>query len=272
MKNLIVTIVMALVLSLPLETMAQEKHASDGLKWGVAGYTYRNFTIDQTLEYLQSLGIKYLSIKDFWLPLDSTEEQMDAFKAKCKSYGVDPYILGPIYMRNPQQVETAFAYAQRYGAKMFIGVPSYDMLDMVIAKVKETGIKVAIHTHGPDMPNLFPDIKVVVEKVGDPNLGIGCCMDLAHSYRFGSNPAKDIVKYKKWIYDIHIKDATEPSKAGVAKEMGRGGMNIPAIIKSLKKIGYKGVISIEYEGSPENPHPAVSETIGYLHGASDCIL
>ena len=265
---LIVTLLCTMLTELPAQT---SKHGSDDYNLGVAGYTYRKFSIDQTLQYLKNLDIKYLSIKDFWLPLDATVEEMDAFKQKCASYGVDPYILGPIYMRKPEQVETAFAYARRYGAKMFIGVPSYETLDLVIAKVKETGIKVAIHTHGPDMPNLFPDIRVVVEKVGDPNLGIGCCMDLAHSYRFGQDPAKDILKYKKWIYDIHIKDVTEPSKKGKAKEMGRGGMDIPAIIKSLKKIGYNGVISIEYEGSPDDPHPAVAETAGYLRGVMDTV-
>ena len=271
MKKFITLALLALSLSCAgqKDPSAQAGHPSDGYKLGVAGYTYRKFTIDQTLEQLRDLGIKYLSVKDFWLPLDATVEEMEAFKAKCASFGVDPYILGPIYMSTPEQVEKAFAYAQRYGAGMFIGVPSYDILDQVVAKVKETGIKVAVHTHGPDLPDLFPDIRTVVEKVGDPSVGIGCCMDLAHSYRYGEDPAKDIQQYGEWIWDIHIKDVTEPSKAGVAKEMGRGGMDIPAIVESLRKIGYQGVISIEYEGSADNPTPAVAETAGYLRGVMD---
>ena len=256
----------------PLDLSAQGSvHKSDGFHIGAAGYTFRKFSIDQTLESLRRLGIKYLSIKDFWLPLDATVEDMAAFRDKCASYGVDPYILGPIYMSTPEQVEEAFAYVRRFGSEMFIGVPSYDVLDLVVRKVRETGIKMAIHTHGPDLPDLFPDIRVVVEKVGDPTLGIGCCMDLAHSYRYGQDPARDIRKYAKWIWDIHIKDVTLPSKAGVAKEMGRGGMDIPAIVKSLRRIGYKGVISIEYEADEDDPLPAVAETAGYLCGVMDGI-
>ena len=256
----------------PLDLSAQGSvHKSDGFHIGAAGYTFRKFSIDQTLESLRRLGIKYLSIKDFWLPLDATVEDMAAFRDKCASYGVDPYILGPIYMSTPEQVEEAFAYVRRFGSEMFIGVPSYDVLDLVVRKVRETGIKMAIHTHGPDLPDLFPDIRVVVEKVVDPTLGIGCCMDLAHSYRYGQDPARDIRKYAKWIWDIHIKDVTLPSKAGVAKEMGRGGMDIPAIVKSLRRIGYKGVISIEYEEDEDDPLPAVAETAGYLRGVMDGI-
>ena len=80
-----------------------------------------------------------VSIKDFWLPLDATVEDMAAFRDKCASYGVDPYILGPIYMSTPEQVEEAFAYVRRFGSEMFIGVPSYDVLDLVVRKVRETG-------------------------------------------------------------------------------------------------------------------------------------
>ena len=156
--------------------------------------SYRKFNIDQTLQFLKDMGVKYFSVKDWWLPLDSTREQMDAFKAKCASYGIEGYILGPIYMKSESQVDQAFAYAGRYGSKMFIGVPDYDLLPYVIEKVRETGIRVAIHTHGPDGA-AFPDIRTVVELVKDPSLGVGCCMDLGHTFRSGYNVAKDIRKY-----------------------------------------------------------------------------
>ena len=120
----------------PLDLSAQGSvHKSDGFHIGAAGYTFRKFSIDQTLESLRRLGIKYLSIKDFWLPLDATVEDMAAFRDKCASYGVDPYILGPIYMSTPEQVEEAFAYVRRFGSEMFIGVPSYDVLDLVVLAV-----------------------------------------------------------------------------------------------------------------------------------------
>ena len=114
-------------------------HGSDDMKIGVAGYSYRQFSIDETLAMLQSMDVKYLSIKDWWLPLDSTKEQMDAFKAKCASYGVDGYILGPIYMKSKEEVDVAFDYAQRVGVKLLVGVPNYELLDYTEQKVKEYG-------------------------------------------------------------------------------------------------------------------------------------
>lgn len=273
MRKLITFFAVALALasSLPAEAqLVKGKHGSDDFQIGVAGYSYRKFDIDQTLNYLQSMGVKYFSVKDWWLPLDSTKEQMDAFKAKCAGYGIEGYILGPIYMRSEAEVDKTFAYAQRYGADMFIGVPDYELLDYVIAKVKETGIKVAIHTHGPDGA-AFPDIRTVVEKVGDPKLGVGCCMDLGHTVRMGYDVAKDIVKYREWIYDIHIKDETAPDKSGQTWEMGRGIIDFVPVVKALRKIHYSGKVSLEFEKNGDNPHPGVAESIGYLRGVCDAV-
>ena len=271
MKQLFRLLTLAALLSLTLPAKAQlvsGPRGYDDFKIGVAGYTYRSYDIDQTLAFLQSMEVKYLSIKDWWLPLDSTKEQMDAFKAKCREYGVNPYILGPIYMRSEADVDRAFAYAERYGADVFIGVPTYELTDYMIKKVKETGIKVAIHTHGPDGAP-FPNIQKVAEIFKDPSLGVGCCMDLGHSVRMGEDIVKDIKKYKDWIYDIHIKDETAPSKQGKTWEMGRGVMDFRPIMKVLRQIKYKGVVSLEFEKNGDNPHPGIAESIGYLRGVAD---
>ena len=244
------------------------KHGSEDFKIGVAGYSYRIYTIDQTLEFLQSMGVHYFSVKDWWLPLDSTVEEMEAFKAKCASYGVEGYILGPIYMSSKEEVDRAFAYAGRYGSKVFIGVPDYDLIDYVIAKVAETDIKVAIHTHGPDGA-AFPSIYKIMELVKDPSLGVGCCLDMGHSVRSGEDIAKIVRKYHKWIYDIHIKDETAPSKEGWTWEMGRGVIDYRPVVKALRKVKYHGVISLEFEKNPDNPHPGIAESIGYLRGILD---
>ena len=271
MKKLFNIFTLAAMLSFVTPAEAQlvsGPRGSEDFKIGVAGYTYRSFKLDETLAFLKSMDVKYLSVKDWWLPLNSTEEQMEAFKAKCKEYGVNPYILGPIYMRSEADVDRAFDYAKRYGAEMFIGVPNYELADYVIKKVKDTGIKLAIHTHGPDGAP-FPNIYKVVEIFKDPSLGIGCCMDLGHSVRMGEDIVKDIKKYKEWIYDIHIKDETAPEKKGQTWEMGRGVIDFRPIVKVLRQIKYQGVVSLEFEKNGKNPHPGVAESIGYLRGIAD---
>ena len=245
-----------------------ETRGSEDFNIGVAGFTYRKFSIDETLAFLKDMGVHYLSIKDFWLPIGSSVEEMEAFKAKCASFEVEPYILGPIYMRSQEAVDAAFDYVARFGHAMFIGVPNYELLDYTASKVRETGIKVAIHTHGPDN-HPFPNIKDIVDRVKDPAVGIGCCMDLGHSVRYGDDILKDIAEYKDWIYDIHMKDESEASRQGNTWEMGRGVMNYKEIVAALRQIGYTGKISLEFEKNAENPTPGVAESIGYFRGVCD---
>ena len=266
--KLALALAMAMMVNPSQAQLIEGKRGSEDFKIGVAGYSYRKFNIEQTLTLLKSMEVKYLSVKDWWLPLNSTKEQMAAFKAKCAEYGVNPYILGPIYMKSEAEVDRAFAYAERYGSDVFIGVPNYELADYVIKKVKETGIKVAIHTHGPDGAP-FPNIQKVAEIFKDPSLGVGCCMDLGHSVRMGEDIVKDIKKYKDWIYDIHIKDETAPSKKGATWEMGRGVIDFRPIMKVLRQIKYQGVVSLEFEKNDDNPHPGIAESIGYLRGVAD---
>lgn len=271
MKRLLSICIVAVALAMTQPAKAQlveGKRGSEDFKIGVAGFTYRSFDIDKTLAYLKSMDVKYLSVKDWWLPLNSTVEQMEAFKAKCRSYGVEPYILGPIYMKSEAEVDRAFAYAKRYGAEMFIGVPNYELTEYVVAKVKETGIRMAIHTHGPDGAP-FPNIQKVAEIYHDPAWGVGCCMDLGHSVRMGEDIVKDIKKYRAWLYDIHIKDETEASKKGGTWEMGRGVIDFKPVVKVLRKIKYDGVVSLEFEKNGNDPHGGVAESIGYLRGVLD---
>jgi hypothetical protein len=52
---------------------------------------------------LKRVDVHYLCIKDFHLPIKSTEAEVAAFHAKCKEFGVAGYGVGPIYMSRPEE-------------------------------------------------------------------------------------------------------------------------------------------------------------------------
>ena len=63
-------------------------------KVGMAGYTFVKFDLDKTLEIMQKCDVRYLCIKDFHLPMNSTNEQIAAFHAKLKAKNVTGYAVG----------------------------------------------------------------------------------------------------------------------------------------------------------------------------------
>jgi sugar phosphate isomerase/epimerase len=234
-------------------------------KIGMAGYTFLNFDIDKALEILQRTDVHYLCIKDFHLPLNSTDDQIATFKAKLKAKGVTGYAVGPIAMKSEAEVDRAFEYAKRVGVKLIVGVPNYDLLLYVEKKVKEYGYNFAIHLHGPDLV-IFQDAEVVWNHVKDLDPRIGMCLDIGHDTRNGKDPVADLKKYKSRVFDIHLKDITGTTKLGYSLEIGRGIINFPAFVKMLRKVGYTGVCSLEHEKDMTDPFMGIAESIGYFRG------
>jgi inosose dehydratase len=234
-------------------------------KIGMAGYTFLKFDIDKALETLQKADVHYLCIKDFHLPMTSTDEQIAAFLAKLKAKGVTGYAVGPIYMKSEAEIDRAFAYAKRVGVKLIIGVPNYELLPYVDKKVKEYDFHYAIHLHGPDIAT-YPDAEDVWNHVKDLDPRIGMCLDIGHDTRNGKDPVADLKKYQSRVFDIHIKDVTGTTKLGYSLEVGRGVINFPSFVRMLRKVGYSGVCSLEHEKDMNDPFMGIAESIGYFRG------
>ncbi len=233
-------------------------------KIGMAGYSFvRLNDLDKSLTIMQRIDVHNLCIKDFHLPMKSNATEIAAFHAKLKEKGVTGYAVGPIYMKSEAEIDTAFAYAKRVGVKLIVGVPNYELLPYVDKKVKEYDFKYAIHLHGPDIKT-YPDAEDVWNHVKDLDPRIGMCLDIGHDTRNGKDPVADLEKYISRVFDIHIKDVTGSTKMGYSIEIGRGIIDFPAFVKMLRKVGYTGMCSLEYERDMANPDMGIAESIGYF--------
>src|SRR3546814_2583898 len=97
-----------------------------------------------------------------------------------------------------------------------------------------------------------------------------CSSDLiGNNMRDGQNPARDVKRYHKRIFDIHFKNVTAANKDGKRCELGRGVIDIPAFIKTLCKVGYDGKCSLEFEKAMKDPLAGLAESVGYFNGVSD---
>jgi len=251
----------------------------DTFRLAIAGYTFNKFKLDQTLEMVKKVDVHYLCIKDFHLPLKSTDEEIAAFHAKCKSFDVTGYGVGPIYMGSEEEVNNAFAYAKRVGVKTVVGVPfkmvdkkrvsSPELLQVVNRKVREYDMKYAIHNHGPDMPELFPTAESAIDLIKDLDQRVGLCLDIGHQLRDGKDPVKAMLEFADRVHDIHIKNVTAATKQGRAIEMPRGAIDMPAFVHALRKVKYSGMCSLEFEKDMDNPIVGIAESIGYFRGLMD---
>lgn len=259
------------VTSLPISDFMvspSKASAEDTFKLGIAGFSFVNFKLDDSLAMMKKVDVHYLCIKDFHLPYKSTAEEIAAFHAKLKESDVTGYAVGPIYTKTHQDIDNAFDYAKRVGVKLIIGIPNHEDLPYLETKVKEYDIKFAIHNHGPE-DKLYPSAASVYEKVKDLDLRIGLCFDMGHNKRDNHDSVADLGKYGKRIFDMHLKNVTKAEKSGSTCELGRGVIDIPAYVKMLRKIKYSGVCALEYEKDMKDPLAGIAESAGYFRGVCD---
>lgn len=235
------------------------------LKLGLASYTTRKFDLDKTVEWTKRLGLPYLCLKSFHLPLEASAEETARSAAKVREAGLDLYAGGVITMKKPEEVDQAFAYAKAAGLRLIVGAPTPEMLGKVEEAVKAHGIRVAIHNHGPE-DKQFPTPQSAYEKIKGMDRRLGLCMDIGHTVRAGEDPAKTAEACADRLFDVHIKDVTAAAKEGKTLEMGRGIIDIPALFRALLKMKFDGVCSFEYEKDEMDPWPGLSESVGYARG------
>lgn len=263
-------------------------------KLGVAGYTMRRKSLDETLEIMRALDLHYLCVKDYHLKFSASDDEIVEFKAKCAKYNVTGYGLGPLYTKDNASVRKYFEFAKRFGAKVIIGVPyeptdakdawakrkgSRNQLEYIDKLVKEFDIRYAIHNHGPNSPEMYPDVNYGWNLIKDLDPRIGFCLDIGWEFGCNHDPAKTIWEHGDRIYDIHLKNFAlnlpGAEKVGgrsfTAVPMARGAIDYAQIFKALAEVGYTGICSFEYERDFENNFGGLAESVGYARGVCDSI-
>jgi sugar phosphate isomerase/epimerase len=71
--------------------------------------------------------------------------------------------------------------------------------------------------------------------------------------------------------ELQIKDISEAKPSGKPVIIGRGVIDIPAVLRELVKIKFEGHVALEYELDEDSPLVGMAESIGYIHGVLDTI-
>jgi len=233
---------------------------------GLASYTFREFDLDATLAAARRAGLGRITLKDMHLPLDSTEETIRATVGKVRAQGLVPYGCGVVYMTNEAEVDRAFAYARAGGMEIIIGVPEHALLDQAERRVRETGLRLAIHNHGPG-DRRYPTPASILERIARRDPRIGVCFDVGHCMRSGLDPAAEAIRLGPRILDVHMKDVSAATAEGGTVEVGRGVIDIPRLLRALAEAGYRGTLAFEHEKDGKDPLPGLAESVGYVRGA-----
>jgi sugar phosphate isomerase/epimerase len=235
---------------------------------GLASYTFRNFTRDQMIGYMKQLNVKALNAKDVkdHLPMDPTAEA--AALADYAAAGIKLHAAGTLYFPKDEDddIRSKFEYCKRAGISVIVaGDPTPETLPRIEKFVKEYDIRLAIHNHGPEDKIWHSPLDVLKEvKKYDPR--IGCCIDIGHTVRAGTDVVKAIHEVGPRLYNMHAKDLTDFTSKESQVSVGDGIMPMREIFEALIAINYKGFVDLEYEVHGDDPMPGVTASFAYMRG------
>ena len=163
-------------------------------------------------------------------------------------------------------IRSQFEYCKRGGISVIVaGDPAPETLPRIEKFVKEYNIQFAIHNHGPEDKIWHSPLDVLkAVKSMDPRMG--CCIDVGHAVRAGTDVVQAIHEVGPRLFDMHIKDLANFQSRDSQVDVGDGIMPIRGIFEALIAIQYKGFVDLEYEIHGDNPMPGVIESFGFMRG------
>jgi sugar phosphate isomerase/epimerase len=238
---------------------------------GLASYTFRNFSRAQLIGFMKQLNVFALNAKDTkdHLPMDPTAEA--AAIADYSAAGIKLHAIGAVYFPKDDDadIRSKFDYAKRAGVSVIVaGDPAPELLPKIEKFVKEYDVQFAIHNHGPE-DKIWHSPLDVLKAIKDMDARMGCCIDVGHCVRAGTDVVQAIHQVGPRLFNVHMKDLTSFNSKESQVAVGEGIMPVRSIFEALIATNYKGYVDLEYEIHGDDPMPGVIESFAYMRGVLD---
>jgi len=95
---------------------------------------------------------------------------------------------------------------------------------------------------------------------------IGCCIDVGHTVRTGTDVVQAIREAGPRLFNIHMKDLADFKNKESQVAVGEGLMPVRKMFAALIAMRYQSFVDLEYEIHPEDPMPGVISSFAYMRG------
>ena len=276
------------------------------MKVGIDSYCYHRFfgevypeqvkppdrmTLQDFLKRAHQLGVDGVSLESCFIPVED-RGFLSEIRAMLDEYGLDRVWAwghpdGLEGGKNRKEFDAMLAnleYAGAVGAKVMRVVGSSlqfrfephgpqierlsRMFSEAVKQAEKQGIRMAVENH---IDFNADEMLAILKNVSSPYLGLN--FDSGNFVRVLDDPVKAMEKLARYVYATHIKDVS-PMKGGSPKDWhywesvpaGKGIVNIPDVMKVLRRHKYNGVLAVELDCLREvwEEDQAVEMSVNYL--------
>lgn len=240
-------------------------------------WTFRRFTLYETIERARELGIKYLQAYPGQVLAKEKQavvfdhrlkpEEIIQLQNKMQQAGVEIVAYGVVDLGQGEAERLkVFDFARRLGIQLIVAEPPAEALPELEPLLKKYELTLAIHNH--PAPSLYSKPETVLEVLQKTGERVGVCADIGHWMRGGIKPVDALRMFPGQVLDVHLKDRSDFGLQSGVKDVppGQGKAGLKEILEELTKQNYSGYLTIEYENEEEaeNPGPAIIKTIEFI--------
>jgi sugar phosphate isomerase/epimerase len=252
-----------------------------------ASICYRGFAPDEfaaTLELAPRAGYKYMEIHGpmTWSPDAIAAFDLPAARRRLRAAGMQCLGLYPPgwggaddadVRRRARAIARAVGLAEQLGADHIDTTGAtgrengslervIDCARQVLAEIAPSSpVKLTLENHYGNVLEQPDDFAQVLEAIPDRRLGL--CVDTGHFHSVHVDTPALICRFAPRIYAVHLKDHLGTTSVGI----GRGEVDLPAVVAALREVGYQGDLTIELEvADPGNLPRYTQEAYIYVCG------
>ncbi|MFC1761773.1 ThuA domain-containing protein [Planctomycetota bacterium] len=251
--------------------------AQEKLGWplGMTAYTFHKYTLFETIEKTDQIGLAYLGGLSFQkvskkinknFDAQLSDEELKAIRLKLDDAGVR--LLTSFYARIPGDdagCRKVFEFARKMGIETLISEPPLEALDTIEKYCDEYDINLAIHNHGPKQsPNYWnPEAVMKVCQGRGPRIGV--CADMGYWMRAGIDPVAAVKTIGHRLLVVQMHDLNELTAEGHDVPWGTGAGRTEAFLKEVHRLGIKPkMFGLEYSYDWFDSIPEVTQSARFF--------
>jgi len=270
------TILLLAVVPVRAENRIPDEYKINGFAIGCQAYSFNRFSVFEAIEKTAEAGGKTIEFypgqrltkeeRDVQWSHNSSDEVVARVQEKLKQHNIRAVNYGVVGGKDEAEWRKIFVFARKLG---LYGITTEDVpkLDIIEPLVKEFDIRVGIHDHPrrPDNPGYRVwDPYYILEVTKNRDARIGACADTGHWQTSGLDPVYCIRVLKDRVISSHLKDKTEFGNGQHDVPYGTGVGRVGLVLDELKKIGFQGNISIEYEFNWDHSVPEIKQSMDFV--------
>jgi sugar phosphate isomerase/epimerase len=242
-----------------------------GFSIAVQCWSFKEFTLYQAIEMAAAAGAHVElfpgqkiggKLGDLKFSPDLTDDQLQPVLDHLAKHQVRAVNFGVIPVSKAEKkARKIFEFAKKLGLHG-ITTESLDALDTLEKLAAEYDIKVGFHNHPKPTALWNPD--KIWQAIESRHENIGYCADIGHWASSGLDPLTVIEKIAPRVRSFHLKDRESIDRWSHDRPFGTGVMDLIAILDEVRKHGFAGNVTIEYEHNWKTNVTEIAQCAGYL--------